>query len=104
MLSYVREMAKYFDGFRMDNLHGTPIYVAKHMIKEARKVNPNLIVFAELFTSSEEETASFVRQIGINSTLKECQHLLSGGAFVHHFHRSINFTCPYLGTLEPIFI
>lgn len=33
MLEYVREMAYYFDGFRMDNLHGTQIIVAKHMIK-----------------------------------------------------------------------
>ena len=63
-------MAKYFDGFRMDNLHGTPIFVARHMIREARRVNPNLVVFAELFTNTAEETAEFVKQIGINSTLK----------------------------------
>jgi glycogen debranching enzyme len=47
-------MAKHFDGFRMDNLHGTQISVARYMIREARRVNPNLIVFAELFTSSDE--------------------------------------------------
>ena len=57
MLGYVCEMAKYFDGFRLDNLHGTPIYLARYLIREARRVNPNLIVFAELFTSTEEETA-----------------------------------------------
>ena len=33
MLEYVWEMAKYFNGFRLDNLHGTPIYVARHMIR-----------------------------------------------------------------------
>ena len=71
-------MAQYFDGFRMDNLHGTQITVARHLIKEARKVNPNLIIFAELFTNSNEETAVFVKQIGINSVLKEAQHMLSG--------------------------
>jgi len=54
----------------MDNLHGTQISVARYMIKEARRVNPNLIVFAELFTSSDEETAIFVKEIGINSVLK----------------------------------
>jgi len=70
MLEYVRIMAQYFDGFRMDNLHGTQISVARYMIKEARRVNPNLIVFAELFTSSDEETAIFVKEIGINSVLK----------------------------------
>ena len=53
MLEYVRLMARYFDGFRMDNLHGTQLNVARHMIHEARKVNPDLIVFAELFTSSD---------------------------------------------------
>jgi glycogen debranching enzyme len=63
-------MAQFFDGFRMDNLHGTPIHVARYLIKEARKINPNVIVFAELFTSSDEETAVFVKKIGINSVLK----------------------------------
>lgn len=53
MTMYVKEMAKYFDGFRMDNLHGTQLNVARHMIKEARKVNPSLIVFAELFTKNK---------------------------------------------------
>jgi glycogen debranching enzyme len=33
MTTYVREMAKYFDGFRLDNLHGTPIYLARYMIR-----------------------------------------------------------------------
>jgi glycogen debranching enzyme len=70
MLEYIQEMAQYFDGFRMDNLHGTQINVARYLIKEARKVNPNIIVFAELFTSCDEETAFFVKQIGINSVLK----------------------------------
>lgn len=104
MTHYVREMAQYFDGFRMDNLHGTQISVARYMIKEARKVNPNLIVFAELFTSSDAETAVFVKQIGINSVLKEAQHMLSGSEFVRQFHKKIEKTKPYLGTLDRIFI
>lgn len=33
MLEYVKEMAKSFDGFRMDNLHGTPISVARYLIR-----------------------------------------------------------------------
>jgi len=33
MLHYVRLMAKYFDGFRMDNLHGTQLSVARYMIR-----------------------------------------------------------------------
>ena len=97
-------MAKYFDGFRLDNLHGTPIYLARHMIREARKIKPNLIVFAELFTSNEEETAEFVKQIGINSTLKEVQHVLSGSAVVDAFHRRIDRANSYLGTMNRYFI
>lgn len=52
MREYVQTMAKYFNGFRLDNLHGTQMNVAEAMIKEARKVNPELIIFAELFTST----------------------------------------------------
>lgn len=37
---YVKIMAKYFDGFRLDNLHGTQMNVGEFMIKEARKVKP----------------------------------------------------------------
>jgi len=62
-------MAKHFDGFRLDNLHGTQINVAQWMIKEARKVKPEIIIFAELFTSTEREKAIFVRNAGVNSTL-----------------------------------
>jgi glycogen debranching enzyme len=52
MKRYVQTMAKYFDGFRLDNLHGTQLNVARWMIKEARKVKPEIIIFAELFTST----------------------------------------------------
>ena len=88
----------------MDNLHGTPLNVARYLIKQARKVNPNLIVFAELFTNSDAETAEFVRKIGINSTLKEAQHMLSGDGFVYHFHTKINVANPYLGSLNRLFV
>lgn len=66
-------------------------------------MNPNLIVFAELFTSSDAETAVFVKQIGINSVLKEAQHMLSGSEFVKQFHKKIEKTKPYLGTLNRVF-
>lgn len=52
MKEYVQTMAKYFNGFRLDNLHGTQMNVAQGMIKEARKVKPEIIIFAELFTST----------------------------------------------------
>lgn len=54
MQNYVRKMAEMFDGFRLDNLHGTPLHVAEYMIQQARKCKPELIIFAELFTSSDK--------------------------------------------------
>ena len=69
MEEYVEKMAKYFDGMRLDNLHGTPLPVARYMINHARKVKPEIIIFAELFTGSEGETAKFCREGGINSML-----------------------------------
>lgn len=33
MTEYVKKMAGIFDGFRMDNLHGTQLHVARQMIK-----------------------------------------------------------------------
>ena len=69
MEKYVEKMAQHFDGFRLDNLHGTPLHVARYMINHARRVKPEIIIFAELFTNSEGETAMFCRQGGINSML-----------------------------------
>ena len=46
MEKYVEKMAQHFDGFRLDNLHGTPLNVARHMINHARRVKPELIIFA----------------------------------------------------------
>lgn len=45
----------------------------------------------------------FVRQIGINSTLKEAQYILSGESVVHAFHKRIDRTSSYLGTLNRVF-
>jgi hypothetical protein len=63
-----------------------------------------LLVFAELFVYIDAETTEFVKQIGINSTLKEAQHMLTGDGFVYHFHNKINVSIPYLGSINRLFI
>ena len=39
-------MASIFDGFRMDNLHSTPLHVAEYMMNSVRKINPSAFIFA----------------------------------------------------------
>jgi glycogen debranching enzyme len=53
MSQYVRNMAKIFDGIRLDNAHNTPIHIAKYMLTEARSANPNIYIMAELFCDSK---------------------------------------------------
>lgn len=71
MTEYCETLAGIFDGFRLDNCHSTPLHVAIHMIDAGRRVNPNLYVMAELFTGSEEMDVKFVRELGINSLVRE---------------------------------
>ena len=70
MTKYVQDMAKMFNGFRLDNAHSTPIFVAEYLAQKAREINPDLIIMAELFTKKENET-NFVNRIGINLLIRE---------------------------------
>jgi glycogen debranching enzyme len=96
-------MAKYFDGFRLDNLHGTQLNVAQTMIKEARKAKQEIIVFAELFTTTEQEKVVFVRTSGINSMLFELRRDVSGKRFLNLFYESMGNHGKYTGSISPHF-
>ena len=64
-------MATLFNGFRLDNVHSTPIHVCQYMLQVARSQNPNLLVMAELFTSKAELDALFTTRLNINGMIRE---------------------------------
>ncbi|KAL4802787.1 hypothetical protein BDV18DRAFT_146576 [Aspergillus unguis] len=87
MTKYTRLMAKYFSGFRIDNCHSTPLVVAEYLIDEARKIRPDLAIFAELFTGSEEADYIFVKRLGINALIREAMQAWSTGELSRLVHR-----------------
>jgi glycogen debranching enzyme len=87
MAKYTRLMAKYFQGFRIDNCHSTPIHLAEYMLDQARHVNPNLFVCAELFSGSEEMDYKFVMRLGISCLIREAMQAWSTQELSRLVHR-----------------
>ncbi|KIX00179.1 glycogen debranching enzyme [Rhinocladiella mackenziei CBS 650.93] len=87
MTQYVRLMAKYFTAFRIDNCHSTPIHVAEYLLDEARKVQPNLAVFAELFTGNEQTDFVFVKRLGLSALIREAMQAWSTQELSRVVHR-----------------
>jgi len=87
MAKYTRLMAKYFQGFRIDNCHSTPIHLAEYMLDQARCVNPNIFVCAELFSGSEEMDFKFVMRLGISALIRECMQAWSTQELSRLVHR-----------------
>ena len=74
MKKYTLKMATIFEGLRIDNCHSTPMHVAQYFLDNARKINPNLFVYAELFTGSEEVDLLFTSRLGLNALIRESMH------------------------------
>jgi glycogen debranching enzyme len=87
MGKYTRLMAKYFQAFRIDNCHSTPIHLAEYMLDQARSVNPNLFVCAELFSGSEEMDFKFVKQLGLSCLIREAMQAWSTQELSRLVHR-----------------
>jgi len=101
MTTYVQQTALIFNGLRLDNAHSTPIHVAEYLVRKARKVNPNLYVFSELFTGSGEKDALFTKRIAVNALVREAiqQHTPHNlCASLHYFSQGMDAA---VGSLDP---
>ncbi|XP_055388932.1 glycogen debranching enzyme-like [Condylostylus longicornis] len=98
MKNYCSNTAKIFKGIRLDNCHSTPLHVAKYCLAESRKVNPNLWVYAELFTGKRETDLVFERELGLNALIREAMQSYNGSNLAWHVKE---FGGQCLGAFDP---
>ncbi|KAL8448053.1 hypothetical protein Emed_004052 [Eimeria media] len=82
MSRYCRNTAEVFHAVRLDNCHSTPLHVAEHMLRECRRVRPDLWVYAELFTGKQETDLQFERHLGLNALIREAMQTANAGDLV----------------------
>ena len=102
MTNYTKQMASLFDGFRLDNFHNTPLNAAEELLTMARKTNPNLYVFTELFTNSAERDSIYCKRAGAHGLTRECLNQLSSiSDFTSHILHFTHCSFDVMGSFRP---
>ncbi|BFZ57850.1 bifunctional 4-alpha-glucanotransferase/amylo-alpha-1,6-glucosidase [Savitreella phatthalungensis] len=86
MEKYTVDMARVFQGVRIDNCHSTPIPVASYLLDKAREVRPDLYIVAELFTGSETMDVIFMQKLGLSALIREAMQCNSTGELSRLVH------------------
>lgn len=84
MATYCAITAQLFDGVRLDNCHSTPLHVGQFCLAAARKANPKLFVFAELFTGTGRCDFKFSKSLGLDALLREANQTTSPADLAEH--------------------
>ncbi|KAH0569283.1 Glycogen debranching enzyme [Spironucleus salmonicida] len=99
-IDYVCKQAKMFNGLRIDNAHNTNQEVLQKILKEAKKVNTNLLVMLEIFSGDENHDGYLTQVANGDITLKEMVHYdscdkLAGLVLNSSFRQGINLLNQY---------